>query len=194
MAESRTISVITVAMLALVHSFAAAQTAPRFVPSGRATSEITMAMPEGTPDSVTPLRIRVDHGQPHLRGRTLHTDSLVPFDKVWRTGANATTTLTTDLGIMIGGVKLPAGRYALLTIPSAGTWKLIIQKDAGEMAGPYDAAADLARVDLVRRELATPVESLSMWLIPSIEPGVLGGELRVVWGSTELSTPFTAVR
>ncbi|MBA2293027.1 MAG: DUF2911 domain-containing protein [Gemmatimonadales bacterium] len=187
-------TIIAALAIAILPTVASAQAAPRFVPSGRGTSEITVAMPEGTPDSVTPPKIRVDHGQPHLRGRTLHTDSLVPFDKVWRTGANATTTLTTDLALMIGGVKLPAGRYALLTIPSAGTWKLIIQKDAGEMAGAYDAAADLARVDLVRRELATPVESLSMWLIPSTKPGVLGGELRLVWGNTELSTPFTAVR
>ncbi|MEO5826830.1 MAG: DUF2911 domain-containing protein [Gemmatimonadales bacterium] len=194
MLKSRSVPLVVLALIALCQGAAAAQTAPRFVPSGRATSEITVAMPEGTPDSVAPLKIRVDHGQPHLRGRTLHTDSLVPFDKVWRTGANATTTLTTDLPLVIGGVNLPAGRYALFTIPSAGTWKLIIQKDAGQMADEYDAAADLARIDLTRRELATPVESLTMSLVPSTAPGMFGGELRLAWGRTELSTPFVAIR
>lgn len=187
-------TVIAALAITLLPSAASAQAAPRFAPSGRATSEITMMLPEGTPDSVAPLKIRVDNGQPHLRGRALHTDSLVPFDKVWRTGANATTTLTTDLPLTIGGVKIPAGSYALFTIPSAGTWKLIIQRNTGQTADAYDAAADLARVDLVRRELPGPLESLTMWLIPSTAPEVFGGELRLAWGRTELSTPFTAVR
>lgn len=191
MPRSSSVPILALAMLALLHTTAAAQAASRFAPSGRGTSEITLMMPEGTPDSVAPLKIRVDHGQPHLRGRALHTDSLVPFDKVWRTGANASTTLTTDLPLMIGGVRLPAGSYALFTVPAAGTWKLIIQRNTGQMADAYEPVADLARVNLVRRELASPVESLTMWLVPSTKPGVFGGDLRFAWGSTELSTPFT---
>ena len=103
----RTVPVLAAVILVVSHSVATAQDAPRFAPSGRATSEITMVMPAGTPDSVAAHTVRIDYGQPHLRGRALHTDSLVPFDKVWRTGANATTTLTTDMALTIGGTTIP---------------------------------------------------------------------------------------
>ena len=188
-----TTAVVVAALFATIPCAVSAQAAPRFAPSGRGTSAIELMLPEGTPDSVKAPGIRVNHGQPHLRGRALHQDTtFVPYDRVWRTGANATSTLETDLPLRIGGVTLPKGRYALFTLPSRAGWKLILQKDVGQAAGEYDAKNDVVRVDMRRRELHTPVESLSMWLIPSTAPGVVGGELRIVWGTTELATDFTA--
>ena len=95
----------------------AGQDAARFAPSGRGTSTITLMLPEGATDTTTKV-VRLDYGQPHLRGRTLHTDSLVPYGTLWRTGANATTTLHSDFMIMFGNNHLPAGRYAVFTMPS----------------------------------------------------------------------------
>ncbi len=162
-----------------------AQDAPRFQPSGRGTSVVEMMVPEGT--TVVP-KIRLDFGQPHLRGRTLHTETLVPYGKVWRTGANATSTLETDLDLMLGTVHLAKGRYALFTLPSAQGWQLILQKDAGQGADAYDPKNDVARIPLRLRLMATPVEGLTMWLVPA--SAGLRGELRIVWGSTELSADW----
>ncbi len=165
-----------------------AQDAPRFQPSGRGTSVIEMMVPEGT--TVVPT-IRLDYGQPHLRGRTLHTETLVPYGKVWRTGANATSTLETDLDLMLGNAHLTKGRYALFTMPTKDGWQLIVQKDAGQGAGEYDAKADVARIPLRVRTLATPVEGLTMWLVPA--SAGLRGELRMLWGTTELSLDWMAM-
>jgi hypothetical protein len=63
----------------------------------------------------------------------------------------------------------------------------MIQKDAGQ-GGQYNAANDVGQVDLRVRTLAAPLESLTMWLIPSTGPGAARGELRLAWGTTEVST------
>ena len=164
----------------------------RPAPSTRATSEVTLRYAEGqAPPDAEPLTIRVDYGQPHLRGRALHTDSLVPYDVPWRTGANDATTLETDVDLVLGGRAVPAGGYVLYTLPRRAGWELILQKIVGELPEEYDPAGDFARIPLRRRELAAPLESLSIWLIPSLEPGAARGELRLAWGKVELSTDWS---
>lgn len=168
-----------------------AQAAPQLQPSGRATTAVSLEYPEGqAPAGAGPMTIRLDYGQPHLRGRALHTDSLVPYDRVWRTGANAATTLHTDVNLEIGGVAVPRGSYLVYTLPRASGWEMILQKSEGEPPMGYDAARDFARIPLRRRELAMPLESLTMWLIPSREPGPARGELRLGWGAQELATDW----
>ncbi|WP_431215237.1 DUF2911 domain-containing protein [Puia sp. P3] len=67
---------------------------------------------------------------PGVKGRKIFGD-LVPFGKVWRTGANQATTLTFGDPVTIGGTKIPAGKYGLLTIPAADEWTIIITRRAG---------------------------------------------------------------
>src|SRR5688500_1872984 len=91
----------------------------RVAPSGRGLTEVTLTLVDSVARaSAKPSIIRIDYGQPHLRGRQLLTDSLVPYDKPWRTGANAPTTLTTDVDLVIGGATVPKGRYVLQTLPA----------------------------------------------------------------------------
>lgn len=165
-----------------------AQDAARFAPSGRGTSAITLMNP---PEGAPARGIKVDFGQPHLRGRTLHTDSLVPYGQLWRTGANATTTLETDYALMFGATHLAPGRYAVFTLPARDGWTLILQRDEGQQAAEYDQAKDVARVPLRVRTLATPVESFTMSLVPAMSG--LRGELRLVWGTTELSAEWSVM-
>jgi hypothetical protein len=195
----RCVPLLPIVLSLTVASALAAQPGLRPAASGRATSVVTLSVPRdpSTPAAPAaaaptdpPVTIALDYGQPHLRGRSLHTDSLVPYDKPWRTGANDATTLTTGVDLVVGGATLPAGKYVLYTIPAHGDWKLIIQKSAGQTA-EYDAAKDVARVDLHRRTIAEPVESLTMWLIPSTAPGKAQGELRLAWGRSMLSTAWS---
>lgn len=185
----------------MIAGFAAtidAQAALRPAPSGRGTSEVTLTYPrDQAPPNAEPVTIRLDHGQPHLRGRTLHTGDLVPYDTPWRTGANASTTLTTGADLTIGGQPVPRGTYVLWTLPSRAGWKLIIQRSDApgtmQSAMQYDTANDVARIDLRQETLAAAIESLTMWLIPSTDQGPARGELRLAWGTTMLSTDW-AVR
>jgi hypothetical protein len=195
----RSAPVVGFALLVVTSSALAAQSTLRPAPSGRATSVVTLTVPRdpaaanaqpAAAPTTPPVTIVLDYGQPHLRGRVPHSDSLVPYDKPWRTGANDATTLTTGVDLVIGGATLPAGKYVLYTIPTRGDWKLIIQKSAGQTA-EYDPKHDVARVDLRRKALAEPVESLTMWLVPSTAPGKGQGELRLAWGASMLSTTWT---
>ncbi|HEY9225715.1 MAG TPA: DUF2911 domain-containing protein [Gemmatimonadaceae bacterium] len=171
-----------------------AQAIQRPQPSGLAVTQVTLAFPAGqAPAGSKNSIIRIEYGQPHLRGRTMHTPDLVPYDKPWRTGANALTTLTTDVDLTLGGTRLPKGSYALFTLPSASGWKLIIQKSVGQSPTEYSATNDVARVDLRVRPLAEPLESFTMWLIPSTDTtGPARGELRMAWGKVSLSTDWAA--
>jgi hypothetical protein len=179
-------------------SLLSAQSTLRAAPSTRATAEVALNQPRaaaGQPAAdTTTVKIRLDYGQPHLRGRTLHTDSLVPYGEVWRTGANGATTLTTGVDLLIGGKPVPAGVYVIRTLPTAQGWTLIVHRsdNPGTMqsAMRYDPAHDIARVELRVQQLAAPVESFTMWLIPSTAQGPARGELRMAWGSTMLSTDW----
>lgn len=182
------------AILATVAMPLAAQGAMRAAPSGRATTEVVLTFADSAARAAaSPAKIRIDYGQPHLRGRKLLTDSLVPYDKPWRTGANAATTLTTDVELVLGGISLPKGTYVLQTMPSRAGWKLLVQKEVGQTpmqeAMTYDPANDVARVDLRVSTLSAPLESLTFWLIPS--PGASArGELRLAWGTIALATDW----
>ena len=181
-------------------------------PSSRATSEVTLSNPRPAAGMATmpgmapaaaatppappvpaakPRVIRLDYGQPHLRGRTLHTDSLVPYDKAWRTGANSSTTLTTDVDLVLGGATLVKGAYVLYTIPGRSGWKLVVQRSVGQTPMEYSDSNDVARIDLRHTMLPASLESLTMWLLPSVEPGPARGELRLAWGTDQLSTNWS---
>lgn len=183
------------AMVVTTAGAVGAQGPMRAAPSGRATTEITLSLVDSAARAAAkPSLIKIDYGQPHLRGRKLLTDSLVPYDRPWRTGANAATTLTTDVDLVIGGKTLPRGKYVLQTLPSKSGWKLLVQKgDTGAAAAdaPYNPANDLARIDLRQTTLPMPLESLTMWLIPSREPGTPKGDLVIAWGTVSLATTWS---
>ncbi|MDP1859963.1 MAG: DUF2911 domain-containing protein [Gemmatimonadaceae bacterium] len=170
--------------------------AMRVAPSGQAITEVVLTLVDSAARAAAkPSKIRIDYGQPHLRGRALLTDSLVPYDKAWRTGANGATMLTTDVDLVIGGSNVPKGTYVLQTMPSRTGWKLLVQKEMGATpmaaAMSYDPALDIARIDMRQSTLSAPLESLTFWLIPSRQPGSPKGELRMAWGAVALSTDWS---
>ncbi len=170
--------------------------ARRAAPSTRGITEVSLDLVDTAARRAAPqpALIRIDYGQPHLRGRRINTDSLVPFDAVWRLGANAATLFTTDVDLTIGGKAVPKGRYVAQVLPTRTAWTLILQAETTGAASvnltTYDAAKDVARIDLAVKSLASPVESLSIWLIPSTAPGVQRGEWRMAWDTVVLSTEW----
>ncbi|MEQ1690193.1 MAG: DUF2911 domain-containing protein [Gemmatimonas sp.] len=187
----------TIALSSLLVSSLSAQTgARRAAPSTRGIAEVSLTFADTAAQRMAgkPALIRMDYGQPHLRGRRINTDSLVPFDAVWRLGANGATLFSTDVDLTIGGKDVPKGRYVAQVLPTRTNWTLILQAETSGAptvnVTTYDAKKDAARINLVMRPITSPVESFSVWLIPSTAPGVQRGELRMAWDTVMLTTDW----
>ncbi len=191
--DLRRAALLTIAFSLGTFSPLGAQTATHaLAPSGRASTmiEITKQTPRDTPPSQrpVPLRVSIDYGQPHLRGRDVLP--LMPLDTAWRTGANSATGLTTDVDLVIGGTKIPKGTYTLFTIRSKSGTKLIVNKQVGQWGTQYDAAQDLARIEMRTRRATEPLDALQIALAPAATG--LKGVLRIVWGTVVLEVDWEA--
>ncbi len=133
-------------------------------------------------------QVSIGYNSPRMRGRRIF-GSLVPYDQVWRTGANPATTLKTETNLTIGTATVPAGTYTIYTLPSATTWKLIINKQTGQWGTEYNEARDLARVDMHKKTLPQPQENMSI----SFED-TQGNktQLHVRWDTTDVWVPVVA--
>ncbi|MBA3890525.1 MAG: DUF2911 domain-containing protein [Gemmatimonadaceae bacterium] len=137
----------------------------------------------------TPVELSIDYGVPVLRGRPLA--SLAPAGRVWRLGANSSTTLKTEAELSFGRAVIPAGTYSLFAEPGANGWTLIVNKQSGQWGTQHDPQQDLARIPMTVRTLSAPVEAFTMWLIPA-GAGAARGRLVLAWGDVEASADWTA--
>lgn len=132
--------------------------------------------------------VEVSYSRPAMRGRTIMGE-LVPYDAVWRTGANAATTVTFSQDVTFGGQPVAAGKYGLLTIPGASSWTVILTSDL-EVTSPdaYKQENDVVRVEATPEELPFAVES---FLISFDE--VLAGSMTMVlaWENTVVPVAIT---
>jgi hypothetical protein len=129
--------------------------------------------------------ISIEYGRPFVKGRALK--EVAPYGAEWRTGSDQATTLKTDKPLTFGALKVPAGTYTLYTVPGEKTWQLIVSKKTGQWGIPYPAGQDLGRAPMTAETLASPVDQLTI----AIDPAAAGGTLRVEWGKTGASVPFT---
>jgi hypothetical protein len=106
--------------------------------------------------------IEINYSRPSMRGREVF-GKLEPFGAVWRTGANSATKLILSTPVKFNGTEVPAGTYALFSIPERGDWTIIINKVSGQWgAYSYDAKNDVARVKATPVPLAQPVETFTI--------------------------------
>lgn len=95
---------------------------------------------------VSGIDITINYNAPSVRERVVWGD-LVPYEKVWRTGANSATKISVDKDILIEGQALPAGSYSIFTIPGKKTWTLIFNSDSDQWgAYDYDEDKDVLRL------------------------------------------------
>ena len=106
--------------------------------------------------------IKIDYHAPSLRHRHLGGPEIVPWNAVWRTGANEATTLTTPIPLHIGTLLVPAGTYTIFTLPTPTKWMLIINKQKGQWGLEYHPEQDLGRVELKSRTLPSAQEVMSI--------------------------------
>ena len=172
---------VGVSLIMLIAIVAMAQQQPEDKskrPSPPATAEVTLKN----------KKITIDYSRPSLKGRKVGQE-LAPYGKVWRTGANEATALNTEVDLNIGGAKVPAGKYTLYTLPSEGTWKLIINKQTGQWGTKYDESQDLARVDMKKSTLPQSVEQFTISIDKKNESTA---DLNLDWGNTRVSVEIKA--
>jgi hypothetical protein len=105
-------------------------------------------------------KVEIDYHCPGVKGRTVW-GGIVPYDSIWRTGANEATTISFSTDVMVGGQKVKSGKYALFTIPGRDTWTIILNSDADQWgAYGYNKSKDVVRF-IVKAGTADFKEKLS---------------------------------
>ena len=132
--------------------------------------------------------VELSYSRPAMKGRKVFGD-LVPFGKVWRTGANSATTINFGEEVTIGGKKIPAGKYGLLSIPDKNSWTLIISKQL-DVTSPaaYKEDMDVVRVDAKTMKMNESMESFTMQFA-NVKP--TSCELHIMWENTAVALPIT---
>jgi hypothetical protein len=188
---------VMVAAVVAIPALAAAQRAPRDNPSV----------------SVDGKKVAVEYGRGSLKGRTIK-DLLaqLPADRVWRAGVDQVTTFSTDGDVLVGGMKVPAGKYSVYVhAPENGEWSLLLNSDPGVplktiFAGAPPAMADalwprldgyekvkdkeVARAPLRSGKTAAPVEQFEVALAPNGS----GATMTLSWGDQTWSTDIKAAK
>jgi hypothetical protein len=131
-------------------------------------------------------RLLVDYGRPSKRGRTIF-GNVVPFDRIWRTGANLATHFIADRLLDFGGVPLPAGAYTLHTIPRPDGWTLLVSSETGQWGSVTPGPASfVARIPMRLSRAASVVETFTI----AIDSRAGGGVLRMEWDDTVAEADF----
>jgi len=145
-----------------------------------------MSPPDTVRANIGGANITVAYSRPAKRGRVIF-GNIVPWNQVWRTGANAATEFTTDRDLVIGGKTVPAGKYTLWTTPTPTGGQLIINSETGQWGTDYHAEKDFAHINLTSTQLKQPVEQFVIGVVPQGS----GGVLRMAWDNREFTVPIT---
>lgn len=130
--------------------------------------------------------VQLIYSRPGMRGRKIFGD-LVPYGKVWRTGANSATRIKFNDDVTIGGKPLKAGEYALFTIPNENEWDVIINKGTANWGTEYKQEDDLVRVKVKPARLNDAVETFTMQF-DNVKSA--SADLKIMWDKTAVAVPI----
>lgn len=152
--------------------------------------------------------VKVTYGRPYIRGRTIFgadtdsTEHLVPFGRLWRTGANEATEITLTGPLHVGGERLEAGTYSIFTIPGEDRWAVhfspqlgldgtgMLGADGSFTPDVYDPARDVLVLEVPSATLEEPVDPLTF----EFEETAAGADLVLRWERTEVRLPLSEGR
>ena len=124
--------------------------------------------------------VKIDYSQPSVKGRTIGKDLEPMTGKVWRTGANEATVFEADKNVTVEGKALPAGKYALFTIPNGDDWTIIFSKKWDQWgAYDYKEADDVLRVNVKAGKAAAFAEKMTFTISPEGKVSLLWGDIQV---------------
>jgi hypothetical protein len=171
------VSVVCVAAVALATAAAAQQAAlelPQPSPAARVEQQVGLT------------RFAVAYSSPGVKGRQIW-GGLVPYGELWRTGANAATTLEASRDFTFGGKRVPAGTYALYTMPGQTTWTVILNKNPdGAGTRGYEQKNDVARVTVTPAQ-SPPRERLAFLFSDTTDDTT---RLDLEWAALRVSVPI----
>ncbi len=131
--------------------------------------------------------VTLEYGQPNKQNRKIF-GGLIPYGKLWRTGANAATKITFDSPISLSGHAIPAGTYALYSVPGEKEWTIIIHNNSSHWGtGGYQQTEDLLRFKIPVITLSDTLETFS---IHFENFNTNGGDLIIAWENTKISIPL----
>lgn len=133
--------------------------------------------------------VTLEYSRPAMRGRDIFGD-LVPFDKLWRTGANQNSMITFSDDVKFAGTNVEAGTYAVYTKPGKKEWTVMLYYDTGNWGNPekWDDSKVVATATVKTTKLKNPVES---WTMAINEVAMDGAHLQMMWDETLVAVPFT---
>jgi hypothetical protein len=179
LAALASVALLAVASTALTAQMIAAPgQPPKPMPSPAATASVTVA--GGTID--------IRYNTPQMRGRKI-MGGLVPYGKVWRTGANPATTIITSVPLKFGALLVPAGTHTLYSLPSEETWQLILNNQTGQWGLTYDQSKDLGRISMQSKPMSAPQEGMSLSFENTTPTST---ELHIRWETTDRYVVITA--
>ncbi|MFC4261956.1 DUF2911 domain-containing protein [Ferruginibacter yonginensis] len=134
--------------------------------------------------------IELTYSRPAIKGRKVFGD-LVPFNELWRTGANAATIIKFTDAVEIGGKRVDTGSYALYTIPTEGSWEVILNKGITNWGvDGYKETEDVVRFKVPSMKVKQSLETFTMQFA-NIKPESC--ELHIMWDKTAVAIPITAL-
>jgi len=133
--------------------------------------------------------IEITYSRPAAKGRKIFGD-LVPFGKIWRTGANAATKVTFGEDVKVGGMPVKAGSYAIYSVPTAGDWEIIINKGANNsgLTG-YKTEDDVARFSVKSMQLPMMIENFTI-ILGNLTAS--SADIQILWENTAVQIPVVA--
>ncbi|PRD45039.1 DUF2911 domain-containing protein [Sphingobacterium haloxyli] len=132
-------------------------------------------------------KVTLVYQRPNVNSRTIF-GGLVPYDQVWRTGANGIPAITFEEEVTIAGNKIPAGTYGIFTIPTKGDWTIILSKKSEQWgAYQYNQSDDFLRFQAKSKSLSDNVETFTM-AFENVRP--TGADLTLSWENTKVSFPI----
>lgn len=160
-----------------------------FATFGFSQIETPQASPSSTLKQTVGLTdVTVDFSRPSMKGRTIFGD-LVPFDSVWRTGANASTDITFSEAVNFGGTEVEAGTYALYSKPGTSSWDVMLYSDADLWGAPreFDESLVVATATVTPTKMANSVETFD---IGFEEVTNNSAHLAIAWENTHVAVPI----
>jgi len=151
-----------------------------------AVDTVKKSIPKEEHALIAGTHFTINYHAPAVRERTIW-GGLVPYDEVWVTGAHSATSLKIDKDITINGTKVPAGKYALFTIPGKEQWTIIINRDWDQhLADEYDTREDVTRLQVKPQTLPTVQERLKYTISQS---GDSKATIDIRWEKVKVTLP-----
>ena len=148
-----------------------------------------LSPPRKTSATIGGVKISVSYSAPSIRKRVIF-GGLVPYNRVWRAGANDATVLRTSGDLDLQGLRVPKGEYSLFVWVDERQWQLIVNRQTGQSGLEYHAERDVGRVAMTMSRVAKPLE---MYRITLTKTAGASGQLQMAWENTVASVDFTVV-